>query len=161
MERPWENSQQPWYSYNNPAFVRSGMVDDKFRQDAHRSASEAHYQERYNTYHNIESFDPVIRSRNRRAKLKNVESDFQEHMVANAKPKQSPMRDIRFLRDTAAIFMYIGDKEQDPIPYRGNVPVGVEYPQLVNFYAYGCESIDCRNLRKKTTKTTGTFKDTA
>lgn len=158
MERPWENSQQPWYSYNNPAFIRFGTVDDKFRQDAHRSASEAHYQERYDMYHNIESFDPVMKSRNRRKKLKNVETEFQEHLVADIKPKQTPTKDIRFLKDTAAIFMYIGDKEQDPIPYRGNVPLGVEYPQLVNFYAYGCESIDCRNLRKKTTKTTGTFK---
>jgi hypothetical protein len=137
------------------------MVDDKFRQDAHRSASEAHYQERYNMYHSVESletFDPVLKSRNRRKKLKAVEEHFQEHLVEDIKPKQAPMRDIRFLKDTAAIFMYIGDKEQDPIPYRGNVPLGVEYPQLVNYYAYGCESIDCRNLRKKTTKSSGTFK---
>jgi hypothetical protein len=47
---------------------------------------------------------------------------------------------------------------QDPIPFNGNVPVGMSYPEYTNFLRYGCTTTDCTRLpRAQTTVATAGF----
>lgn len=52
-----------------------------------------------------------------------------------------------FLPGTASLYYRVGSDVQVPIPYRGNVPEGVVYPQFVDYMAYGCVTTDCKYLQ--------------
>jgi hypothetical protein len=48
-----------------------------------------------------------------------------------------------FMPGSAELYVYAGSQTQDPIPYRGNVPIGTRYPEWTDFLQYGCTTVDC------------------
>lgn len=164
---PWDLEPNAWYAENYSDTIDYGTYDSKRYMPVYRAEAEARTQELQALYNNghprnwgIETFATAIEysvvppgcvgacaERYRRLAAKTRSKAPTQERFTTAAPipdRQLSDTNVLFLPGTAEVWDDSGSIAQNPIPYRGNLPKGVQYPEWTGFTQYGCTTLDCR-----------------